>query len=134
MMPRDRADFTAGQRDPEMDLATFRGSMADVRRANRSLGDKPLIVLTHGKEPPRPDWLSEDTYGHCVQLQRDLQANLARLSSNSAQVVAENSGHFIQEDAPGLVVAAVREAVEAVRQRGRVSASKLIPLAREGRP
>jgi pimeloyl-ACP methyl ester carboxylesterase len=129
MMPPDHADFTAGVRDPEMDLATFRGSMADVRRAKRSLGDKPLVVLTHGKDPPRPEWLPEDTYARSVQLMRELQSNLVRLSTNGVQVVAQESGHFIQEDSPALVVAAVRETVEAVRTHGRVATSRLTPLA-----
>jgi pimeloyl-ACP methyl ester carboxylesterase len=130
LMPREHADFTAGVRDPEMDVPTFRGSLADMRRAKHALGDKPLVVLSHGKDPPRPDWLAEETYARSVQLVRELQSNLARLSSNSAQVVAENSGHFIQEDSPGLVVAAVRETVEAVRTHGRVSASRLGSLGR----
>jgi pimeloyl-ACP methyl ester carboxylesterase len=135
LMPPERAaEFGAGMSDPEMDLSAFREAMADVRRTNRSLADKPLVVLTHGKDPPRPEWLSEDAYGRGLQLTRELQSNLARLSSNSVQVVAEDSGHFIQEDQPELVVAAVREAVEAVRTHGRVSATKLTPFARRHDP
>jgi pimeloyl-ACP methyl ester carboxylesterase len=140
LLPPGKADFTAGVRDPEMDLATFRESLAEVRDlpagAGRPLGDKPLVVLTHGKEPPRPDWLPEDVYTRCVRLLRELQARLTILSSNSAQVVADDSGHAIPQDAPERVVDAVGAAVAAVRSQGRVSTTKLagvwIPVARGG--
>jgi pimeloyl-ACP methyl ester carboxylesterase len=67
------------------------------------LGDRPLIVLTRGKN------LSE---GH-----RNLQADLVGLSRNSKQVVAENSGHHIHLDDPEAVAEAVRRVIHAVRQR-----------------
>lgn len=61
---------------------------------------------------------------------REMQAELPRLSSNSLQIVATNSGHFIQFDAPKLVSAAVLEVVRAVRTHARLDPE---PLERLGR-
>jgi hypothetical protein len=44
-------------------------------------------------------------------------------------VVAANSGHFIQRDAPDLVVGAVHEVVDAARARRHVDAGVLSSLA-----
>jgi hypothetical protein len=48
------------------------------------------------------------------------QARLATMSTNSARIVAKRSGHVIQWDQPKLVIAAIRQVVEAVRTQGRV--------------
>lgn len=47
----------------------------------------------------------------------------------SAQVVATKSHHFIQFDAPKLVMAAVQEVVGAVRTHGRIDPTPLHALA-----
>jgi pimeloyl-ACP methyl ester carboxylesterase len=44
----------------------------------------------------------------------ELQVELAALSSNGKQVIAEESGHYIQLDQPELVIDAIRDVVEAV--------------------
>ncbi|HEX2991436.1 MAG TPA: alpha/beta hydrolase, partial [Anaerolineales bacterium] len=66
-----------------------------------SLEDVPLIVLSHG--------LSDDGE---VQFEREwtgMQEELAALSSNGMQVIAEESGHYIQLDQPDLVIEAILE-------------------------
>jgi pimeloyl-ACP methyl ester carboxylesterase len=50
---------------------------------------------------------------------------MAHLSTNSAHVVAERAGHFVQLDTPALVVASVKQVVEAVRAHGRVDPKAL---------
>jgi hypothetical protein len=50
----------------------------------------------------------------------------------SGETIADHSGHFIQIDAPQLVVASVKQVVEAVRTHGRVDAKALEPLVHEG--
>jgi hypothetical protein len=72
---------------------------------------------------PRP-W----TRYFVAALHRETQPELLRLSSNSAQVVAANSDHFIQRDAPDLVVAAVHEVVDAARAHRHVDGSVLSSL------
>ena len=46
---------------------------------------------------------------------RELQADLAGLVPGGRQVVAERSGHYVHRAQPELVVAAIRQAVDAVR-------------------
>jgi pimeloyl-ACP methyl ester carboxylesterase len=106
-----------------LDFDAFRTSMAEVRGAK--LGDLPLVVLTRGKEPPPPPGVTAEVHARMAQVWREMQAELPRLSSNSAHVIAENSGHYVHQDAPRLVVAAVREVVGAVRTHARVDASRL---------
>jgi hypothetical protein len=47
---------------------------------------------------------------------------------------AENSRHFIQLDAPKLVVAAVRETVDAARNHRQVNATAVSTEAKQGPP
>ena len=57
---------------------------------------------------------------------------VAHLSTSSAHAIADHSGHFIQIDAPRLVVASVKQVVEAVRTHGRVDAKALEPFLHDG--
>ncbi|MEA2511746.1 MAG: hypothetical protein QOJ59_1233, partial [Thermomicrobiales bacterium] len=45
----------------------------------------------------------------------ELQRDLAGLVPGGRHVVAEKSGHYIQQGQPDLVVAAIRDVVQAVR-------------------
>lgn len=96
-----------------------------VRAANwRS--DVPLIVLTQGREE---DWSKiapeeVETVKKMGQVFRELQADLMRHSSNSKQIIAERSGHNIHDDQPELVIDAIRQVVETVRQKGSLKADK----------
>jgi pimeloyl-ACP methyl ester carboxylesterase len=126
--------FQAALRDhPEgLDFDSFRAGMADVRGAK--LGDMPLVVLTRGKEPPAPPAITAEVHARMAQVWREMQSELPGLSSNSAHVIAENSGHYVQRDAPRLVVAAVHEVVGAVRSHSRVDATRLSSIALEDAP
>jgi hypothetical protein len=97
------------------EAASVKETAALVRAAQiGSLGDIPLVVLTRGLSTG-PDLLSvseeEAQQGEAVW--DELQAELAALSSNGKQVVAEQSGHYIQSDQPELVIDAIRQVVEA---------------------
>jgi hypothetical protein len=80
----------------------------------RSLGDRPEIVISAGstfggdEKILRPVW-------------RGLQTELAGLSSNSVHALAPASAHFVQSEAPAVVRAAVRAAVNAVRNHGKLA-------------
>lgn len=69
--------------------------------AVESFGDIPLIVLSRGLNLD-PDW-------------QEWQAGLLQLSSNSQQLIADQSGHIIQVDQPDAVVAAIVQMVEQTR-------------------
>jgi pimeloyl-ACP methyl ester carboxylesterase len=66
-----------------------------------SLPDVPLVIISSGDQ-------SSDTIAKHRQL--------ARLSSQSQHIVAAKSGHWIQFDAPDLVVTTIRDIVDRTRQ------------------
>jgi len=80
-----------------------------------SLGSLPLTVIRHGI----PDLFARmpaEQAKQSEQVWQELQADLAKLSSNSQILIAQESGHGIQLDQPGIVVDAVRQMVETVRR------------------
>jgi len=84
------------------EFAAVEESSNDTRDAHFSFGSKPLIVLTSGSNDEDPNW-------------QRLQKELATRSSNAKRIVATGSGHYIQDDRPELVIAAVREVVAATK-------------------
>jgi pimeloyl-ACP methyl ester carboxylesterase len=72
------------------------------------LGDIPLVVVTAGIIDD--EWLAT-----VPKLAARAQARLAGLSSNAIQVVATDSRHFVHQDAPDVVLAAIAQVVEAAR-------------------
>ncbi len=82
----------------------------DADRPPSTMGDLPLIVLTRGAP-------AEDSGSPEEQLQQErdarmrLQRELAALSTNGKQIIAEESGHNIHADQPQLVIDAVKELV-----------------------
>ncbi len=89
-------------------------SRAQLREAT-TLGDRPLVVVTPGREgEPSSDWPAS-LNAHMARVNRELQQELTRLSSHSTQVTAAQSGHFIQTDEPAVVVAAVRRVIDELR-------------------
>ena len=71
----------------------------------KSLGNLPVIVLSRGSADSR---MSRER----LQEWNSLQLDLTKLSSNSKQIIAENSGHNIQLDRPELVIGAVQQLIE----------------------
>ncbi len=90
-------------------------STRQVRRAqvDAPLHPMPLVVVSHGIPfaAPFPGWPSETMEGLMLALQDDL----AQLVPNARHVLATESGHDIHQDQPKLVIDAIREVVEAVR-------------------
>jgi len=70
------------------------------------LGDKPLVDVSQDEfRAPEYD---------------EFQAKLLSLSQNSKQIVAEKSGHFIIIDRPDVVIDAVRQVVQSVRDHAKL--------------
>ncbi len=79
-----------------------------------SLGKIPLIVLSR-----RDGGYGNDQDVPAAQMEQERmegQAMLARLSTNSKHIIIR-SGHNMELEAPGDVIAAIRQMVEAVRQK-----------------
>ncbi len=83
--------------------------------ATGSLGDMPLVVLSHDPDTPQPD-LPEDLVKPTNDAWQQMQEELAHLSTKGKQVIAKNSGHYIQLDRPDLVIEALRSVVDQSRQ------------------
>jgi pimeloyl-ACP methyl ester carboxylesterase len=83
--------------------------------ATGSLGDLPLVVLSHDPNTPQLD-LPEDLVKPTNEAWEQMQEELTHLSTRSKHVIAKNSGHYIQLDRPDVVIEAVRSLVEQSRQ------------------
>jgi pimeloyl-ACP methyl ester carboxylesterase len=75
---------------------------AIAKRRSHPLGDKPLVDVSTDMGAQVPDYAK-------------LQTELLSLSRNSKQIIAEKSGHFIIIDRPDVVIEAIRQAVQSVR-------------------
>ena len=99
------------QIDIETSLAQTRAALAAAK-----LRPMPLFVLTRGRED-QPD--SDPRLNRAdVRLWRTLQDEIAALVPNSKHVIAKRSGHDIHLHQPELVVNALRDVAEAVRDPG----------------
>jgi pimeloyl-ACP methyl ester carboxylesterase len=94
-------------------------SAKERRAATVSLGDKPLMVLSAGARDPLPG-ASQEQSDRFNEAWTKSGADLTRLSRNSEHIIAEDSTHNIQSDDPELVIDAIHQVVEAVRNGGSV--------------
>jgi pimeloyl-ACP methyl ester carboxylesterase len=78
-----------------------------------ALGEKPLIVITHGKPFTGPPSVLEPGWA-------EGQHRLAALSSDSELIVATKSGHMIFAEEPQLIVDAIRRVHAAARDHSRL--------------
>ena len=93
------------------EMSAMEESTAEVHAMRiTSFGSLPLRVISAGIYYPNP--ALSDTENRQFQAGwQTLQSELAALSSDSKQVIAEQSGHTIQFDQPDLVIDAIREMV-----------------------
>jgi len=86
-----------------------------LRKAN-GIGDKPLIVLT-ASPTSTDEAIPPEQQQDANRIHQELQRELLGLSTSSRQVIATKSGHNIQREEPQLVIDAVLDVVEQVRNR-----------------
>jgi pimeloyl-ACP methyl ester carboxylesterase len=80
--------------------------------ATRSLGDMPLVVLSHDPGAKEPGFEQRKSYeAPWAQMQEEL----AQLSSRGCRRIAPGSGHQIHRERPDLVIAAIRDVVAQCR-------------------
>lgn len=116
--PPDLADV------PDLERMDLDASFAQLwtAAAAQPLPPLPLVVLTRGipmsaelppemlsKLPPDFPWDTLET------VWQELQADLAALVPGARQVIATESGHYVQLQQPELVIDAIQQVVEAVR-------------------
>jgi pimeloyl-ACP methyl ester carboxylesterase len=93
-------------------LTFKRLTAADAPLAPGGLGERPLAVLTRGREAPADsDGLWEAWHG--------LQRELAGLSRNSRHVVSDSPQHYLNEGDPDLIVATVLDIIRSTRDGAR---------------
>src|SRR5438270_7443728 len=93
------------------------GGNPDINNAARnagSLGDRPLVVLTAGRDCAPPGFEKDAAEHHDIWVHQ-LQASLVRLSTRGRQVVVD-AGHGMEES-PDSITTAVRRVVDEVRSR-----------------
>ena len=85
----------------------------------RPLRPIPLFVLTQGQPFDLSPWqpLPADFPGALNKAWHAAQDTLATLAPNARHIVATKSSHYIQVQEPQLVVDAIKQVVEAVRDR-----------------
>jgi pimeloyl-ACP methyl ester carboxylesterase len=85
----------------------------------KSLGSTPLVVLTAGTSDVAAA-LQSPYRERAYRIWLDGHSQLATLSSDSVHAIAEHSAHFIHEDQPDVVVAAIDAVVRAARADARL--------------
>ena len=110
--------------DPERERMDFDASFAQLRAAaaTHPLPPLPLVVLTHGDatsvivSPEVQSVLPPDFPWDALEaVLQELQDELAALVPGARHVIATKSGHYIQVQQPELVIEAIRQVVEGVR-------------------
>jgi pimeloyl-ACP methyl ester carboxylesterase len=89
------------------ELMHTRDSGSEVKASRRNL-TIPLIVLSAAKGRSGP-W---------AEVHRALQLDQLSLSQQACRIVAQHSGHVIQQDQPEVVVDAIQSIVDTVRRPG----------------
>ncbi len=121
--PDDPLAQQCGGNDPEAMWATKSeieempgASTEQLVSSLRSYGDMPLIVLTrtdYEKDMP-PDFTTEDKAAMRTVWEA-MHAEMAALSTRGEHRFVLGAGHYIQRDAPEVVIAAVADVVAAAR-------------------
>ncbi len=96
------------------EMKAFPTSGAQAAAAG-SLGDLPLVVLSHDPEKPSSE-LPPDLAKPTNDAWEKMQEELAHLSTRGTQFIAKGSAHYIQIDRPDVVIDAVRNVVNQARQ------------------
>lgn len=110
-VPPEMADY------PDYERIDFAAASAVMRRAaaDHPLRPMPVVVLAHA----RPFGVTAEELGFAPEALerawRAAQEELATLVPNAHFAVATESAHYVQLDQPELVIAAIRQVVEAVR-------------------
>jgi pimeloyl-ACP methyl ester carboxylesterase len=92
------------------EIDVFDETASQVREAG-AFPDVPVIVISAGKRP------SLLVGAETLALIERHQNELAQLSPKGRRVVAEQSGHYVQDSEPGIVVDAIRGLVDQARTR-----------------
>ncbi|NJC32553.1 pimeloyl-ACP methyl ester carboxylesterase [Sphingomonas jejuensis] len=115
-----RSFLVAMQTDPgkNEERLDMHASAVQARQLT-SLGNKPVIVLTHSPRFRMVPGLSEPIAVRLEDATQRMQRQFLSLSTNARQNVADRAGHGLPHEAPAFVVEGILQGVAAVRERPR---------------
>jgi len=99
------------------ELEALEDTQAQLRAARKAtLGDLPLVVLSHG-QPASVPGMPDEVNRQYEAAWQGMHLEIAGMSSQGRRIVAEKSGHMIHHEQPELVMEAIHRVVEQVRER-----------------
>ena len=107
---------TALQDSLDMSMDCAEQADAIIQEQNRALREKPLVDVTANTTPSLPPPVAQKWHDKY----EELQIKLLSLSLNSKRLIAENSGHFILIDRPDVVIDAISQVVQSVRNSNKL--------------
>ncbi len=90
---------------------TSQDESRNLVRKSRTLGKKPLVVITGGKHNFQP----RDSSRKLEKIWQRQQRELKSLYANSKLLIAANSGSYVQFDQPKVIVDGVLTVIESLR-------------------
>lgn len=90
---------------------SFTANSLALKKMNQSLGNMPLVVITHGMRPPTDDPALLAAQNDAEKIWAQLQDQLAQLSTNSRHIIAYNSGHMIPLEEPDIITGAIKNMI-----------------------
>lgn len=114
----------------DLEFTELDRSVDQVREAAAAtpLRPIPLVVISRGQAMAMPEDLPGGLSGQMLEdAWQTAQAGLAALLPDARHVIATESEHYIQLQQPELVIAAVREAVDAARNPATWSSGTPLP-------
>ncbi|WP_286270328.1 alpha/beta fold hydrolase [Thalassotalea hakodatensis] len=109
------AQYYAGFRWAHV-LSTYRnekGFYTPLENFNYDFGDLKLVVMSHDREA----YASRPRFYSMGEKWAKMQQSLAKLSTNSEHMIVNDATHNITGDAPEVVIAKIKEAVEYVNNQ-----------------
>ncbi|HET9958893.1 MAG TPA: alpha/beta hydrolase [Polyangiaceae bacterium] len=106
-----------------LERESFMQGFEELRSSQRTLADKPLVVLVAGRALPTAG--ADSASRSQLEAQQRAQRQLVALSTNSVSVTAEYATHNLPYDAPTLVLESVRAVVLAARRHTQLDAKAL---------
>lgn len=115
---RSRHNLRVSWRDPSQNAEGIDNvANSALMRGCGPLSDLPLVVICRGKPPQYQAGFPREHIEARERVWREMQRELAGLSSQGELIVAERSGHLINQDQPDVVIAVIRRAIAMISQQ-----------------